>query len=1124
MTIRVALHHKSRYLFDRAVVLSPHEIRLRPAAHARTPILSYSLTVQPSKHFVNWQQDVYGNFVARLTFQEPAVALDVTVDLIVDMTVINPFDFFVEPWAEHYPFAYPDVMKAELAPFLEITPPDKHFKHWLNVLRQGLSKTLTINDFLVHVNQTVQRRVGYLIRMEPGVQTPEETLSQGSGSCRDSAWLLVQALRHLGIATRFVSGYLIQLVADEQPLDGPAGPTADFTDLHAWCEAYIPGAGWVGLDATSGLLAGEGHIPLAATAQPSSAAPISGMTSVCESELIVEMTVTRIHEDPRVSKPYTDTQWAAVQALGRGIDVELQHGDVRLTQGGEPTFVALNNMDAPEWNTAALGEQKWALAQDLMQRLCAQFAPGGLRYFGQGKWYPGEPLPRWALSVYWRVDGKPVWMDESLLANQPAAIAPAEPVAVLGSVLPVTNQAIPPVVPSVIPKVRAYHFAHLLASRLQLSTDYVIPAFEDPLLTLSMESELPVNIDPLKANLSDATTRGQLARKLRAGLGETVGYVLPLKAAPTDKPLWYSSRWPLKTERLFLLSGDSPMGLRLPLDSLPWVDPKAQPVDFPVDPYAVRQVLGDYPRTPVNTKLTDTPPVAPYISPQEVIHTALALEVRAGFLYVFMPPLTTLESWLDLVAAIEYCAKTLKQPIRIEGYAPPRDARLQSLSVTPDPGVIEVNIHPVSRWDELESTMHQLYQAARYARLGAEKFMLDGRHTGTGGGNHVTLGGATPSDSPFLRRPDLLKSLLIYWQQHPALSYLFSGQFIGPTSQAPRVDEARDDTLGELEIAFQQLDQQFPAGQMSEQPWMIDRLLRHMLVDLTGNTHRAEFCIDKLYSPDSSTGRLGILELRAFEMPPHERMNLVQSLLLRALVARFWKTPYSGKLVDWGTALHDRFMLPHFIEQDMQDICRDLREAGYAFDDAWFVPFLEFRFPRYGTVTYEGVTIEVRQAIEPWHVLGEEMAAGGTARYVDSSIERVQIKVRGMIGNRHQVACNGRKVPLHPTGVPGEFVAGVRFKAWAPYSALHPTIGVQAPLTIDLIDGWNERAVGGCTYHVSHPGGRGYELFPVNANEAEARRRSRFWDHGHTPGHYVLRQEPLNPRFPLTLDLRWQPK
>lgn len=1109
MTIRVALHHKSRYLFDRTVVLSPHEIRLRPAAHCRTPILGYSLQVLPAKHFVNWQQDVYGNFVARLTFNEPTVTLDVTVDLIVDMTVINPFDFFVEPWAEHYPFAYPDVMKAELAPFLEATPPDQHFKTWLAKFKQDLPDDLGINDFLVRINQKVQHSVSYLIRMEPGVQTPEETLSIGSGSCRDSAWLLVLALRHLGIAARFVSGYLIQLVADQVALDGPSGPTSDFTDLHAWCEAYIPGAGWIGLDATSGLLAGEGHIPLAATAQPISAAPITGLTSVCESELIVDMSVTRIHEDPRVTKPYTEPQWQAIEALADAVDVDLQAHDVRLTQGGEPTFVAIDNTDAPEWNTEALGEQKWQLAQDLMARLSQQFAHGGLRYYGQGKWYPGEPLPRWALSVYWRVDGISIWHDPQLIAENPKPDA------------------------SPIPKARAYHFAHLLASRLQLSTDYVIAAYEDPLLALSMEAALPVNLDPMQIDLKDTSLRGQVARKLRSGLGDVVGYVLPLKAIESETlaashsgsstTRWVSSLWPLRSEHLFLSGGDSPLGLRLPLDSLPWVHPKAQPVDFPVDPFAARQVLGDYPRAPSSLKLSPTEAPPAQIDPKEVIHTALAVEVRQGIVHVFMPPITRLESWLALVAAIEFCAKTLKQPVRIEGYAPPRDPRLQSLSVTPDPGVIEVNIHPASDWASLEKNMQFLYTSARAVRLGAEKFMLDGRHTGTGGGNHVTLGGVTPADSPFLRRPDLLKSLLTYWQQHPALSYLFSGQFIGPTSQAPRIDEARDDTLGELEIAFQQLDQAFPPGTLGEQPWLVDRLLRHLLVDLTGNTHRAEFCIDKLYSPDSSTGRLGLLELRAFEMPPHERMNLVQSLLLRALVARFWQTPWRSRLVDWGTALHDRFMLPHFIEQDMHDICVDLRESGYAFDEAWFVPFLEFRFPRYGSVTYDGITLEIRQAIEPWHVLGEEMAAGGTARYVDSSIERVQIKVQNLISNRHYIACNGRRVPLHPTGVPGEFVAGVRFKAWSPYSALHPTIGVQSPLRFDLIDGWNNRALGGCTYHVSHPGGRSYDTFPINALEAEARRRSRFWDHGHTPGQYIAAQEPINPRFPLTLDLRWQP-
>ncbi|WP_407276541.1 DUF2126 domain-containing protein [Halothiobacillus sp. DCM-1] len=1096
MTIRVALHHQSHYQFDRPVTLFAHEIRLRPAAHSRTPILAYSLNVSPTPHFIHWQQDAFGNFVARLNFPEPATEMTVTVDLVADMTVINPFDFFVEDYAEHYPFTYPAALAEELAPYRQVDALGSRFSAWIDQLRAALPADVSIINFLVALNQQAQSEISYLIRLEPGVQTPEETLTLRSGSCRDSAWLLVHTLRHFGIAARFVSGYLIQLAADEIPLSGPAGPSADFTDLHAWCEAYIPGAGWIGLDATSGLLAGEGHIPLAATAQPASAAPISGATSVCESELAVEMTVTRIFESPRVTKPYDDTQWQAIHALGLAVDRELLAGDVRLTQGGEPTFVAVDNREAPEWNTEALGADKWQRAQHLLRELVGEFAPGAVTHYGQGKWYPGEPLPRWALTAFWRTDGEPIWRHPALLADERT---PPQPTEVAG------------------------RFMIALAKALGLSSGFIQPAYEDPLYPIRQEAELPVNLSVADLDLDDPGTRGELARVLRRGLSAPVGYVLPLRAGWGNAPAWQSSAWPLRSDRLLLLPGDSPLGLRLPINRLPWQD--APTMDFPPDPFAPQPPLavaktGAVPssdKLPLQVR-SAVPPAA-----TEVVHTAITTEVRDGQLCVFMPPLVSLERWLALIAAIEQTAVALNVPVRIEGYTPPRDARLQSLSVTPDPGVIEVNIHPSQDWVSLVDRTERLYAAAKRAGLSAEKFMLDGRHTGTGGGNHVTLGGAVPADSPFLRRPDLLKSLLVYWQEHPALSYLFSGQFIGPTSQAPRVDEARDDTLGELEIALQQLDQHCPSGQENERPWLIDRILRNLLVDLTGNTHRAEFCIDKLYSPDSATGRLGLLELRAFEMPPHPRMSLVQSLLLRSLIARFWRTPYSGPLVPWGTALHDRFMLPYFVEQDLHDICRDLRAAGYPVQDAWFSPFLEFRFPLYGKVAYEGIEIELRQAIEPWHVLGEEMSGGGTARYVDSSVERVQIFVRGMVGNRHRISCNGREVPLHPTGVPGEFVAGVRFKAWAPYSALHPTIGVQAPLVVDLIDGWNHRSLGGCTYHVSHPGGRNYSVFPVNANEAEARRLARFWPHGHTPGRFTLIPEQRNPRFPLTLDLRRQP-
>jgi uncharacterized protein (DUF2126 family) len=297
-----------------------------------------------------------------------------------------------------------------------------------------------------------------------------------------------------------------------------------------------------------------------------------------------------------------------------------------------------------------------------------------------------------------------------------------------------------------------------------------------------------------------------------------------------------------------------------------------------------------------------------------------------------------------------------------------------------------------------------------------------------------------------------------------------------------------------------------------------------LFVDLTGNTHRTEFSIDKLYSPDSVMGRLGLVEFRAFEMPPHPQMSLSQMLLLRALVAKFWNQPYQAQVVRWGTELHDRFMLPHFVSQDMKDVMWDLQAGGYPIRGEWFAPFLEFRFPRYGSVVSEGIELELRQAIEPWHVLGEEAVAGATARYVDSSVERVQVKVNGMTDTRHVVTCNGRPVPLHPTGTRGEFVAGVRYRAWQPPSGLHPTIPVQSPLVFDLVDTWTGRAIGGCTYHVVHPGGRSSPSFPVNANAAEARRMARFWDHGHTPGPMTVRLEERNRDFPFTLDLRRRPE
>jgi uncharacterized protein (DUF2126 family) len=1080
MSILVAIRHTTTYRFDRAVGLGPHVVRLRPAPHSRTPIVSYSLNIKPEQHFINWQQDPFGNYLARLVFPEKTRELVVDVEVIADMTVINPFDFFVEDYAEHYPFRYSPELKRDLAPYLEIEESGLLLQLMLAGVDRGQKR---IVDFLVGLNQDLQRKIAYTIRLDPGVQSCEETLEKCLGSCRDTGWLLVQMLRHLGLAARFVSGYLVQLTPDEKPLEGPAGAARDFTDLHAWAEVYVPGAGWIGLDPTSGLFAGEGHIPLACTPHPTTAAPITGFSDKCEVDFSYVNEVTRYRQDPRVTKPYSDEQWAHIMAVGRLVDEQLTVGDVRLTQGGEPTFVSIDDMNAAEWNTEALGPHKRERAEVLVRRLQERFAPGGLLHTAQGKWYPGEPLPRWALGVFWRKDGVPVWREPKLLAAS-------------GRDYGHTSDT-------------ARRFAEALARHLGLAARYVQPAFEDALHYLAREAELPANLDPANIDLKQDRERRELADKLARGLDEPVGYALPINWDWSSQR-WHSAPWEFRRDRLYLVPGTSPMGLRLPLGSLPWTAEDERELEAEADPFAPQTALADFHGEvaarfgsferdmPAHPEIRSQPRADQQRVLVDVPHTAVTVEARAGCLHVFLPPMYRLEHALDLIAAVEATAQALGTPVVVEGYAPPRDARMTSLLVTPDPGVIEVNIHPASSWEQLVHDTTVLYEEARLSRLGTEKFMLDGRHTGTGGGNHVTFGGATPADSPFLRRPDLLRSLITYWQHHPALSYLFSGLFVGPTSQSPRVDEGRAERLYELEIAFQQV----PPGEVP-QPWLVDRLFRNLLTDITGNTHRSEFCIDKLYSPDSPAGRQGILEFRAFEMPPHARMSLAQMLLLRALIARFWREPYAKPLVRWGTALHDRFMLPHYLWRDLGEVVQELNEAGFPLQLDWFAPFLEFRFPRYGTLQLGDIAIELRAAIEPWLVLGEEVTSLGTARYVDSSVERLQLKVAGLSGERYVLACNGRRVPLRNTGVHGEAVAGVRFRAWQPPSALHPTIGVHAPLVFDLIDTWTGKAIGGCTYHVMHPGGRNYEHLPVNSYEAESRRESRFEDWGHTPGSFT---------------------
>jgi uncharacterized protein (DUF2126 family)/transglutaminase-like putative cysteine protease len=1132
----VKLSHNTFYSYDRPITLGPQLIRLRPAPHSRTPILSYSLRVEPEPHFLNWLQDPYGNYLARVLFPQKVELFKVYVDLVADLQIFNPFDFFLEPECDQWPFDFTPAMAKDLSPYLNPAPKTPALEDFIHSLPTITGQTI---DVLVAINQYISQEITYNIRLEPNTQSPEDTLRLGRGSCRDSTLLLVETLRNLGFPARFVSGYLLQLVPDRKPIEGPTGPDNDFTDLHAWAEVYIPGAGWVGLDPTSGLLAGEGHIPLAGTPQPGSAAPIEGVLEFCQTEFHHYMEILRVSNPPRAEKPIINQDQATLlHGTGMAVDARLSALGFSLTIGGEPTFVAEKHREDPEWNTEAMGERKLSYAQDLLQRLQKRWAPKGLAHVAQGKWYPGESLPRWSLSCWWSKSGKTLWKNPRLLANQ-------------GSNLAYTHE-------------EARHFMKTLTQVLGVNPEFIIEAYEDPLYFMIQERNLPPNLEPGDKRLAITEERMRLTRALSHGLDTPTGFVLPLQ-----KGSWKSGPWPTRAGRLVLIPGDSPVGLRLPLDSLPWAEEGEDVQWYPQDAFGPFAPWGFSPARPPrkpqprswnaqasplgtainresNTKpdhdlqesqiklsqhqsSSDTKPqevveqplpsTDPVLIPGEsaawVVRTALTVEARGGNIYIFFPPMRTSADWFALAEEIEKTAELCGYSVILEGYTPPYDPDIQGLQITPDPGVIEVNLPPAGTWDQWYQMLTDLWEEARACGLSTVKYLVGGQETATGGGCHWVLGGPTPAESPFLRRPDLVRSWITYLNHHPSLSYSFAGLFIGATSQAPRVDESNPGIHQDLELAFIELE-----GAKDIPPWLTDRIFRNLLVDGTGNTHRTEMCIDKLYSPDRPSGRLGLVEFRAFEMAVHQDTALSQSLMLRALTLWFLEQPYEQPLIRWGNQLKDRWMLPSFLKQDLAQVLDDLNRAGLPLPREPFEAHWDFKFPRIGSFTFGDVQVELRTALEPWPVLGEEGGAGGTVRYVDSSVERIQVLVTGINLATHALVCDGTLLPLEEVE-PGVWVAGIRFKAWMLPASLHPTLEQKDRIIIDLYDRISGSVVAGCTYFTSHPAGRNYETPPVNEFEAEARRSARFQPRGHTPGILeIFPQQSYSKEFPHTLDTR----
>jgi uncharacterized protein (DUF2126 family)/transglutaminase-like putative cysteine protease len=1025
MTQRIALSHRIESRFSRPVSLSTHWLRLRPAPNTRCRITAYSLNVQNNPHFINWLRDPFENHLGRLDLPEPVSELTIDMEILAELDDINPFDFLTEPDVVRFPFQYPSQLRKELVPYCRIGAVGPRLSDWLENLETRQDNTVKL---LGNICAQISNDVPTVLPARPGPVDLEGLMERSQGNAWETAWLLTLSLRRLGLAARFSAGYRIQL-ADVS--------ARDQVTQHAWSEVFLPGAGWVGLDPASGLFTDAGYLPLASAPEPLRAVPVVGYREACEESTQESLSLQRLIAAPD-HWPYQPAQWHDIQALSRHVEDDLRAQKISIAVSRAIGFVSATDEDAPEWKLTAPGPVKQRAAETLMQQLLTRVAPGGILHTGQGESFVGETAPRWQLACFYRRDHVPVWRNPDLLAKHQTHDQAAS-----GR--------------------DGHRFAVALAENLGLADAYVVPAYEDSLHDMWQQRAL-ADFAPSAEQLRDPVLRRELASQLSASQSDAAGYALPLRWDSLASR-WASGTWTFRRQALYLTPGTAPMGYRLPLRSLPvaadaQIEPEPERCQFEERPL-LAEVYGE-----PGARLTTLKPTEPGVhyadangNEAKVPSTGLCVEIRDGRLHVFLPPLTHLEHYLDLVATIEHTATGLDLPVVLEGYAPPYDFRLRRLLLEPDAGTLKVWLPESHGWSQHVDELEAVYDTAADMNLRAERELKDGSRIPPGATAELSLSGTRPATSPFLLRPELLSSLIVYWQQHPSLSYFFAGHAIGTGGNAPRVDEGRKDALYELEIALQRV----PRGN-SVYPWTPDRLLRHLLTDAGGNMRRAEIRIDELYAPDRPGLRLGRTQIRSLETPPQPRLAALQTLLVLALLAMFGRQPRTPRLIQWGADLHDRFMLPRMLWEDLMQVIDDLAHAGYPFQSEWLEPFMAWRFPVLAHTQTGDIGLELRVAHEPWPLLAEETTPAGVARFIDTANARLQVRLTGLTPSRYVLFCNGKAVPLQATGTRGEAVAGIRYKAMNPPSTLHPMLPPTKKLVFDLLDTWTSQVTGGCTY------------------------------------------------------------